>query len=219
MPINMPAVPKPEKVQLGEGVLIYNFNPDNLDDPNSIPFGATRGGGTYSVEPTNKPIRFDGDRGEHTKGAVRRSEWVISIVANALELDLDKVQKVMPGNVEDSNSESGMRYKKYRPKAEFEEEDYIDNLAYVTKTHAGKTVAYVIENALGDGALAAAFEDKEELVAETTFHAHFDPNNMDEIPTYIIHYNGQNGNGSSGTEQIENESSNSNNEIPLEEEE
>lgn len=191
MTIKRPVAPKPEKVQLGEGVLVFNFNPDNWDDPESIPFGATRGGGTYSIERTNNAMRFDGDKGENTKGLKRVNEWVISIVANALELDLNLLPKVLPGKVEnvESTPESGVPgYKKYRPNPDYQEEDYLKNLAYITQTYAGNLVAYVIENPLGDGALSVAFEDKNELVPETTFTAHFDPENMKEVPTYVLHY-------------------------------
>ncbi|WP_067725372.1 hypothetical protein [Oceanobacillus damuensis] len=189
MPIQRPAVPSPEKVKLGEGVLVFNFNPDDWDDPNTIAFGATRGGGNYNVEPTNVPIRFDGDRGEHTKGLKRKTEWVIQITANALELDLDLMKKVLPGTIEEVTDDlENVIYKKFRPNIDYKLSDYVDNLAYITKTHAGNTVAYVIENVLGDGALNVAFEDKSEIVPETTFTAHFDPDNMDEVPTYTIEY-------------------------------
>lgn len=187
--IQMPAVPKSENVQLGEGVLIFNFNPDNLEDTESVLFGATRGGGTYTVEPTKKPIRFDGDRGENTKGLNRRTEWVITIVANTLELHLDNVKKILPGEVTDHTEGTGGPYKKFRPRTDYKDEDYLKNIAYVTRTHSGKLVAYVIENALGDGSLAAAFEDKEEVVSESTFTGHFNPENMQEVPTYIVHFN------------------------------
>lgn len=189
MPINMPVAPKPENVQLGEGVVVFNFNPDNWDDPLMIPAGATRGGGTYTVEPTNKPIRFDGDRGENTKGAKRIIEWVITIVANMLEIDPENMKRIRPSVItQKAGSNGNPGYKKLRPKIDYEEEDYIDNVAYITKTHEGKLVAYVIENALGDGALSVAFEDKEEIVPEATFTAHFKPGNMNEVPTYTIYY-------------------------------
>lgn len=196
--IQMPAVPKAENVQLGEGVLIYNFNPDNLEDPESILFGATRGGGTYTVEPTNKPIRFDGDRGENTKGLKRKTEWVITLVANALELHMENLKRIMPGTVEKKTAEDKPTYKKYRPGIDYKDEDYQKNVAYVTKTHAGELVAYVIENALGDGSLSAAFEDKEEVVSETTFTGHFDPDSMHEVPTYIVHYENGSNEGTTG---------------------
>ncbi|MDQ0340271.1 hypothetical protein J2S00_003076 [Caldalkalibacillus uzonensis] len=189
MPLKRPAVPKPENVQLGEGILVFNFNPDNWDDPESIPFGATRGGGQYNVEPTNHSIRFDGDRGEHTKGLKRRTEWNITITATALELDLEQLARIMPGTIENvTGGTSVPDYKKYRPKIDFDDNDYIKNLAYITETATGQVVAYVIENVLGDGALTAAFADKDEVVAETTFTAHFDPEKMDEVPTYVVHY-------------------------------
>lgn len=191
MPITRPAVPKPENVQLGEGILVFNFNPDDWDDAESIPFGATRGGGSYNVEPTNQPIRFDGDRGEHTKGLKRRTEWVITITATSLELDLEQVARIMPGTIETVAGDVGATvpdYKKYRPKVDFEDTDYLTNLAYITETAKGQVVAYVIENVLGDGTLTAAFADKDEVTGETTFTAHFDPTKMDEVPTYIVHY-------------------------------
>ena len=188
MAIQRPAVPKPEKVKLGEGVLVFNFNPGDWDDPETIPFGATRGGGSYNVEPTNVPIRFDGDRGEHTMGMVRKTEWLIQIVANSLEMDIELLQKALPGTIEEVNAESTPNYKKFRPNVDYKLDDYIKNMAYITKTHAGNTVAYVIENVLGDSALSAAFEDKSEVVPELTFTAHFDPDNMDKVPTYYVEY-------------------------------
>lgn len=192
MPIQRPAVPKPDNVQLGEGVLVFNFDPTNWDSVDTIAFGATRGGGSYNVEPTNKPIRFDGDKGEDTKGLKRRQEWKITIVATALELDHAKMTKYMPGTVTTVPATADVpSYTEYRPNADFKDEDYIPNMAYITETKTGDVVAYVIENVLGDGALSAALADKDEVVAETTFTAHFDPNNMHTIPTYIVQYTGE----------------------------
>lgn len=192
MTIKRPAVPKPENVQLGEGVLVYNFDPTNWDSEDTIPFGATRGGGSYNVEPTNKPIRFDGDKGEDTMGLKRRQEWKITIVATALELDHAKMTKYMPGKVTTAEATIGVpAYKTYRPNVEFSDADYITNMAYITETKAGNVVAYVIENVLGDGALSAALADKDEVVAETTFTAHFDPEDMNTLPTYVIQYEGE----------------------------
>lgn len=191
MPIVRPAVPKPENVQLGEGVLIFNFDPDDWDDVGSVPFGAVRGGGSYNLTPTNKPIRFDGDRGEDTKGLKRRTEWKIQIIVNALELDHAKLQKYMPGTVETEAATTDVpSYKMYRPKLEFAETDYIDNLAYITETKDGDIVAYVIENVLADGPFVAALNDKDEIVSQVTFTAHFDPEDMTTIPTYIAQYSG-----------------------------
>lgn len=191
MSISRPVVPSPDKVQLGEGFLVFNFNPNDWNDPKTIKFGATRGGGSYNVEPTKLPIRFDGDRGENTKGLNRISEWLITITANALELDLVLLSKVLPGKVEKVTVDVESKvpnYDKYRPNLQYLNEDYIDNLAYITRTHTGKKVAYVIENVLGDGALSAAFEDKNEIVPETTFTAHFDPEDMDTVPTFVTWY-------------------------------
>ncbi|MGJ9381808.1 hypothetical protein [Salipaludibacillus sp. CF4.18] len=194
MPITRPAVPKPKNIQLGAGVLIFNFNPDDWDDLNSVAFGAVRGGGNYNVEPTNKAIRFDGDRGEDSKDLKRKIEQKIQITVTALELDHAKLQKYMPGKV--TNTPAGLdlpEYNKYRPKIDYDEVDYQDNLAYVTTNKNGDVVAYVIENVLGDGALSAAFQDKDEVVAETTFTAHFDYDKVDDdgeviVPTYIVQY-------------------------------
>ncbi|WP_096190326.1 hypothetical protein [Evansella halocellulosilytica] len=189
MAIQRPAVPKAEKVQLGEGVVVFNFNPNNWDDNNTVPFGATRGGGSYTVEPTNHPIRFDGDRGENTKGMKRRMEWNITIETTALELDLENIAKIMPGKINEVDEASDVpNYKLYRPNVEFTEEDYIDNMAYITETKDGRLVAYVIENVLGDGTLTAAFAEQDELTSEVTFTAHFDPNKMNSVPTYVVYY-------------------------------
>ncbi|WP_416149505.1 hypothetical protein ACM26V_00450 [Salipaludibacillus sp. HK11] len=194
MPITRPAVPNPKNVQLGAGVLVFNFNPDDWDAPETIAFGAVRGGGSYNVEPTNKPIRFDGDRGEDSKGLKRKTEQKIQITVTALELDHAKLKKNMPGKVTNvTNGVDVPEYNKYRPKVDYDEEDYIENLAYITSNVNGDVVAYVIENVLGDGALSMAFTDKDEVVAETTFTAHFDYEQLDDdgeviVPTYIVQY-------------------------------
>lgn len=191
MAINRPAVPKPENVQLSEGVLVFNFDPSDWDSNDAIPFGAVRGGGTYTVEPTRKPIRFDGDRGEYTKGLTRNTEFMISITANALEIDAEMMKRVLPGDVTEVAAGTAPAYKEYRPRLAIKEEDYIDNLAYITETKDGKVVAYIIENVLGGEAFAQSFEDKEELVPEVTFHAYFDPNNMDQVPTKVLFYDAE----------------------------
>jgi hypothetical protein len=191
MAIQRPAVPKAENIQRGEGVLIFNFNPDDWDDVNSVAFGAIRGGGSYNIEPTNKSIRFDGDRGEDVKGLKRRTEFKITITATALELDHAKLEKYMAGTVNNVSATTEVpEYNTFRPNADFTDSDYFDNLAYVTETENGDLVAYVIENVLGDGAFSAAMADKDEVVSEVTFTAHFDPANMDIVPTYITQYTG-----------------------------
>ena len=191
MPINRPAVPTPEKVQLSEGVLVFNFNPDDWDDESAIPFGAVRGGGTYTIEPTRKPIRFDGDKGEYTKGLTRNTEFMISITANALEIDAAMMARIQPGDVTEVTGTTDPNYKEYRPRLRIKEEDYLDNLAYITETKDGKVVAYMIENVLGGESFAQSFEDKEELVPEVTFHAYFDPEKMDEVPARVIFFDAE----------------------------
>lgn len=187
-----PVAPKPEKVQLGNGIVAINFNPDNWNDQEMILLGATRGGGNYNVEKTNRAIRFDGDKGENTKGLKVIDEWVINIVVNTLEVDLDALKRAIPGDIAEPETSTGNEgtpaYRKLRPRAEYTEEDYFKNIAYITRTFAGNVVAYVVENPLGDGNLTAAFEDKNEVVPELTFSGHFDPKTMDEVPTFIVEY-------------------------------
>lgn len=186
---NRPKAPNPQKVQLGNGVLVFNFNPEDWDDEKMIVFGATRGGGNYNVEKTNRAVRFDGDKGESTKDLKVIDEWVINITANALELDIDALKRAMPGEVKEVEGTDGKPgYKILRPNAQYKEEDYFDNMAYITSTYGGNVVAYVIENVLGDGNLSAAFEDKNEIVPELTFTGYFDREEMDKVPTYIVEY-------------------------------
>lgn len=181
--------PKPENIVLGEGVLVANFDPTFFGSTNEILLGAIRGGGTYNVEPTNKSIRFDGDPGEDVKGLKHRTEFKITITANLLELNHDNLMKIMPGTtevVDSTNEDPG--YTKYRPNSDFTDADYMDNLAYITRTKSGVIVAYIIENALGDGSFTAAMQDKEEIVSEATFTAHYNSNNLEQVPTYVAYF-------------------------------
>lgn len=187
--IKRPTAPEPKKVQLGNGVVVINFNPDDWDDKDSILLGATRGGGSYNVEKTNRAIRFDGDRGENTKDLKVIDEWIFTLVTNILEVDLDNIKRAMPGTIEEvEESQKTPGYRKLRPNVQYKEDDYFKNVAYITQSYAGNVVGYVIENALGDGNLSATFEDKNEVVPEVTFTGHFDRKELDKVPTYIVEY-------------------------------
>ncbi|MED4016998.1 hypothetical protein [Sutcliffiella cohnii] len=180
--------PKPENIHLGEGILIKNFDPRDLEKPESTRLGVTRGGGTWNLEFTNRSSRFDGDRGEDTKGLKSRIESKITITANMLELDYESMQIYTPSKLTESTSNMPPTpaFKMVRPKVDFEEEDYFDNLAYVTRTKSGKLVAYVIENVLADGSLSAAMNDKDDIVPEITFTAHWE--DLDVVPAYVVYY-------------------------------
>ena len=64
-------------------------------------------------------------------------------------------------------------YKEFTASLEVADTDYLDNITLVGQRMDGKTVKIVLKNALNDGSISLALEDKDEVVTETVFTAHF----------------------------------------------
>jgi hypothetical protein len=165
-------VPTPKNVALGEGVVYFNY--DNSTTPpagSNVLVGATRGGSTFSREGEIKSLEFDGKRGE-VKGFRRKINGGASLTVNALEIvNAENLTKFYAGLQVD---ESNVDYDVITAKKQIDDTDYIDNVAFVGETLTGEEIVIIIKNALGDGAMELALEDKEEVVAEVQFTAHAD---------------------------------------------
>lgn len=79
-------------------------------------------------------------------------------------------------------------YKKYTPKIAIENEDYLDNLTIIGGKHDGKMVKWVLRNCYNDGNLALAMGEKDEVVADTQYTAHYEPTKGTTIPFEMYEY-------------------------------
>lgn len=77
-------------------------------------------------------------------------------------------------------------YRKIIENANIENENYLDNVAWVGNTHDGKAVKIIVKNALADENTSAAFEKQAEIANETNWTGHFLKGAMTTVP-YEIH--------------------------------
>jgi len=63
--------------------------------------------------------------------------------------------------------------------------DYLTNVAFVGERLDGKYIICIVKNALGDGNIEFAFEEKEEIVPEVQFTGHYDSSTPTTVPYEI----------------------------------
>lgn len=161
-------------VMLGNGLFYFNYG-----ETTETLVGATKGGGSFTVEREFKPIERDGTYGT-VKGEVRKISVVPKLTINALELSADNLEKFY-GMTATTETE----YTKLTEGVEVADSDFLTNVAFVGKRADGKQIVIIVENGLGNGNLELAFENKEEVATEVTYEGCYDPAAL-ETPPYEI---------------------------------
>ncbi len=161
-------------IWLGNGLFYFNYG-----ETDETLVGATKGGGSFAVEREYKPIERDGTYGT-VKGEVRKISVVPKLTINALELSTDNLEKFYGMT---ASEETG--YTKLTEGVDVADTDFIKNVAFVGKRADGKQIVIIVENALGNGNLELAFENKEEVATEVTYEGCYDPTAL-ETPPYEI---------------------------------
>lgn len=155
--------------------------------------GATRGGNTFAVEQEVKETEIDGARGD-VKGTRRVITVRPRLTVNLLEFTAENLQLALAGSdITDSDETGGdggtaPTHKKISRTGNgtITVDKHIKNIALAAETSSGKQGIFIIKNALADGNLELATEDKNEAVLEVQFTGHFDPANIEEEPWEII---------------------------------
>lgn len=174
--------PTPSKIALGEGAFYINYDVATGLGGTEILVGATRGGGNFNREVEIKEVEFDGSMGM-TKGMRRKTRAVPVLTLNALEIaDLTRLTKFYAGMAVDT---ADITYDKLTANDQIADTDYLTNVTFIGETAAGKEVIILIKNALGDGNMELALEDKEEIVPEVTFTGHYDNTDIKTEPFEI----------------------------------
>ena len=153
--------------------------------------GATRGGNTFAVEQEVKETEIDGARGD-VKGTRRVITVRPRLTVNLLEFTAENLQLALAGtditDSDETGGEGGTTHKKISRTGNgtITVDKHITNIALAAETSGGKQGIFIIKNALSDGNLELATEDKNEAVLEVQFTGHFDPANIEEEPWEII---------------------------------
>ncbi len=143
--------------------------------------GATRGGNVFSVETEYRDMEADGARGP-VKGSRRITGVTAMITVNFLELDLVLIKRILTG----STSASVPPHNVVTRSVALTDAAYFTNIAIVgEEADSTNPVICKVTNAIVDGNLEQAFNDKDEQVIAVQFKGHFLPTDLDTEPWSI----------------------------------
>ena len=176
----------PEKILFGAGTIHKNlkYTPGVSEQPGTWNFdesiiGATKGGSTLSIVPEVIKVEVDGAL-VAVKGLSVKTGEVATMEINFIELSKDIIKSAVIG--EDGTSED-TNYDLVESKADIQEGDYYENIAFVGKTLAGKHIIAILENALCTSGLELGAENKTGAVATVTFESHAElESDLDKVP-------------------------------------
>ena len=181
----------PKKILFGAGTIHKNLTYTagsgqtagswNFED--SI-IGATSGGSKLTITPEITTVEADGAM-VRVKGLDVKTGEVAEMEINFLEITKDLIKSAVIGKDGTSNDST---YDLIESKADIEEGDYLDNIAFVGKTLGGKNIIFIMDNALCTSGLESEGANKEAGVGTYTFacYAELD-SDLDTLP-YHIYY-------------------------------
>lgn len=151
---------------------------------NSI-IGATNGGSKLTITPEITKVEADGAF-VAVKGLTVKTGEAATIEINFIELTKEIIKAATIGK--DGESEDASNYDLIESKANIEEGDYFENIAFVGQTLEGKNIIVILENAICTSGLELAGENKSGTVATVTFESHAElSSDLDTLP-YKIYY-------------------------------
>lgn len=163
---------------LGAGAVYFNYG-----ELTELCIGATRGGSTFTVTRDIREIEQDGAYGP-IKDMRRKTKVAPVLMVNAMELSIITLPKFYGGMTLD---QTNINYDKITENIAIVTDDYLTNVAFVGETQDGQDVVIIVKNALGDGNLELAIEDKNEAVPEIQFTGHYDTSAL-QTPPYEIRF-------------------------------
>lgn len=162
----------PDRLVLDAGIIYLGaIVSDNM-------LGATRGGVEWNLNRAFRNMEVDGALGD-IKGMKRRENVRPTVAVNALEITLDNLRHFIAGSYEPYGEDNTLKG------GEINLEDYIDEINIIGIRSDGATVRITLTDCLAEGDWSLAQNDRDEAVANVTFVAHFDPEDLDEEPWEI----------------------------------
>lgn len=148
--------------------------------------GATSGGSKLLIVPEITPIEVDG-AWVTAKGLQVKTGETATMEVNFIELSADIIKSSVIGK----NSEEQIEgYTAIESKADIEEGDYWENIAFVGKTLEGKNIIAILDNALCTSGLELEGKSKEAGIGAFTFQSHADlDSDLDTLPWRVYYPN------------------------------
>lgn len=175
----------PKNIMFGAGTIHkgLKYTSDSWNFEESI-IGATQGGSKITITPEFVDIEADGAMVLVKDLKVKTGETA-EMEVNFLELTKDIIKSAIIGT--DGTSADEM-FDLIESKADIVEGDYLENIAFVGKTLAGKKIIVIMDNALCTSGLETEGTNKEAGVGTYTFACHADlDSDLDTLP-YHIYY-------------------------------
>lgn len=175
----------PKNILFGAGTihkgLKYTTNTWNF--ANSI-VGATSGGSKLSIIPEVTKVEVDGAL-VAAKGLSVKTGETATMEINFIELTEDIIKSATLGQAGTSDDTN---YNVIVPKADIQEGDYWENIAFVGKTLDGENIIAILENALCTSGFEQEGKNKEGAVGKYTFECHAElTGDLDTLPWKIYY--------------------------------
>ena len=175
----------PKNILFGAGTihkgLKYTTNTWNF--ANSI-VGATSGGSKLSIIPEVTNVEVDGAL-VAAKGLSVKTGETATMEINFIELTEDIIKSATLGQAGTSDDTN---YNVIVPKADIQEGDYWENIAFVGKTLDGENIIAILENALCTSGFEQEGKNKEGAVGKYTFECHAElTGDLDTLPWKIYY--------------------------------
>lgn len=159
-------VETPKNVMFGAGTIHKNLKYENgaWNFTESL-VGATSGGSKFSITPEVTPIELDGAL-VAVKGLNKKTGEVAEMEVNFAEFKSDLIAAAALAEIVESDVEG---FDMLQSKADIEEGDYWENIAFVGKLLNGENVIFIMDNALCTSGLEVDAKNKEQAIPPATF--------------------------------------------------
>ena len=177
----------PKNILFGAGTihkgLKYDATAEKWNFEESI-IGATSGGSKISIVPEFVDVEADGAM-VLVKGLKVKTGETASMEINLLELTEEIMKASVIGKM---GTSADTAFNLIESKADLEEGDYFENIAFVGKKLDGKDIIVIMDNALCTSGLESEGKNKEGAIGKYTFECHADlESTLDSLP-YHIYY-------------------------------
>lgn len=150
------------------------------------PLGATSGGSGFTYEPSYTDLALDGAT-VLVKGLKKKTGEKGTIKLTLAEFTEGRIVEAMHLTKDSTDAKTG--FVKYVTKADIDDSDYIDNVAFVGYLTSGLKVIVIMENAICTGAMEVAPKDNELATFELTYECTADitQSDLDYLPISIYY--------------------------------
>ena len=147
--------------------------------------GATSGGSKFSIVPTVTPVPVDGVT-VRMKGLDKKTEEKATMEVNFIEMSKETIQAAVLGKLGDS---ADPNFALIESKADIEEGDYWENIAFVGTTLDGKDkIIVIMDNSICTSGFEMEGKPKEGTIGKFTFECSAELDSDGETLPWHIYY-------------------------------